>query len=87
MHDCVCVSVCVSAQVLDHSQCLQARLCSYQIIVEEKLIRNAREIKASFRAFITLTFVRESQTRETTDESTFIDKKYGVNVENQINFT
>lgn len=30
------------------------------------------------------TFIRESRTRETTDESTFIDKKYGVNVTKSI---
>lgn len=72
-------SVCVCAQVLDHSHCLQSRLRSYQIIVEKNSLGMLERLKPSFRAFITFTFVKESQAREATDERTFIDKKYGVN--------
>lgn len=52
---------------------------SYQIIVEENSLGMLERLKPSFRAFITFTFVKESQAREATDERTFIDKKYGVN--------
>ncbi len=47
---------------------------SYQIIVEENSLGMLERLKPSFRAFITFTFVKESQAREATDERTFIDK-------------
>ncbi|TRY98321.1 hypothetical protein DNTS_031704 [Danionella cerebrum] len=64
--------------VVDHSHCLQSRLASYQIIVEENSLGMLERLKSSFRVFITFTFVKESEAWEAADERTCFDKKFGT---------